>query len=150
MRIFRIIPLFACIMFLTTAFAWAGSSAGTRAEAQAMCEKAAALVKAKGTSAFATFQDKNGGFIDRDLYVFVLDGKGVFVAHGTKPVLVGKGSLEMKDANGFAFVKAFVDVKDKGWVSYRWPDPADGGKVKDKASYIVRVGDYAVGVGYYK
>jgi cytochrome c len=150
MRTLRYIPLLACLMLLTTVFAWAEGKQGTRAETQALCEKAAALVKAEGANAFPKFQAKDGGFIDRDLYVFVLDGKGLFTAHGAKPILVGKGSLEMKDANGFEFIKAFVAVKSKAWVGYRWPDPTDGGKVKDKDSYIIRVGDYVVGVGYYK
>ncbi|MDD5586744.1 MAG: cache domain-containing protein [Alphaproteobacteria bacterium] len=130
--------------------AWAEGSHGTREEAKAMAEKAAALVKENPQKAFAKFQEKDGGFIDRDLYVFVLDGNGVFSAHGTKPVLVGKPGINMKDANGFEFMKAFVAVKDTGWVDYRWPDPTDENKVKDKSSYIVKVGDYAIGVGHYK
>lgn len=93
----------------------AASAHGSREEAQAMCEKAAALIKSDGfDKATAKFQDKNGGFIDRDLYVFALDNNGTFVAHGAKPILVGKGGMDMKDVDGFAFIKAFVDIKDSG------------------------------------
>lgn len=129
----------------------ADSVHGTRAEAQAMCEKAAALIQSEGLEkADKAFQDKNGGFIDRDLYVFVLDDKGVFIAHGAKPILVGKGGMDMVDVDGFALIKAFVAVKDKAWVDYKWPDAAEGNKIEPKSSYIIRVGDHVVGVGYYK
>jgi len=144
------ISLSVCFALFAVLFVPAKAELGTRASAKAMSEKAAALLAAEGPKALAAFQDKAGGFFDGDLYVFVLDTKGTFAAHGTKPVLIGKGSIEMKDANGFEFVKAFLAVKDKGWVEYRWPDPTDGGKVKTKDSYIVHTGEYWVGVGYYK
>ncbi len=124
---------------------------GTREEAQAVCEKAVKLIQSDGIEkAVAKFQDKEGGFIDRDLYVFVLDQAGTFVAHGAKPVLVGKGGLDMKDPTGFPLIRAFLDVKDKGWVDYKWPHFIDKASVKDKSSYIVKVDTYTVGVGYYK
>jgi signal transduction histidine kinase len=123
---------------------------GTKEEAKAMAEKAAALVKENPQEAFKKFQAKDTGFIDRDLYVFVFDKEGKFIAHGTKPVLVGKGGMTMKDVTGFPFVEAFMKVKDAGWVDYKWPDPADNNKVKDKSSYIINTGDYVVGVGCYK
>ncbi len=129
----------------------ASATHASKEEAQAMCEKAVALIKADGLEkAAAKFQDKNGGFIDRDLYVFVLDDKGVFAAHGAKPVLVGKGGLEMKDVSGFEFIKAFIGVKDKGWIDYKWPDVTDNNKVKAKSTYIIREGNHVIGVGYFK
>ncbi|NCC02530.1 MAG: histidine kinase [Proteobacteria bacterium] len=139
-----------CAALLAISPAVAHAEAGTKEEAQAMVEKAAALIKSDGDKAYAKFQEKDGGFIDRDLYVFVLDNAGNFKAHGAKPVLVGKGGLEMKDVNGFEFIKAFIAVKDAAWVDYKWPDPADGNKVKDKSTYIIRVNDVVVGTGYYK
>ncbi len=50
----------------------ADATHGTKEEAQALSEKAAALIKAEGPEkAFPTIQAKDGGFIDRDLYVFI-------------------------------------------------------------------------------
>lgn len=151
MRALRFMLCLLCAAVFWTSGAEASATHGTREEAQAMCEKAAALVKSDGLEkAQAKFQDKNGGFMDRDLYVFVLDNKGVFTAHGAKPVLIGKGGMEMKDINGFEFIKAFVAVKDKAWVDYKWPDIMDNNKVKDKSSYIIRENDHVIGVGYFK
>jgi hypothetical protein len=145
--------ILAAVMWsvLALAFPAMAGELGTREEAQAMCEKAAALIKTETLEkAVPKFQDQNGGFIDRDLYVFVLDGKGVFLAHGAKPVLIGKGGLEMKDVTGFPLIRAFMDVKDAGWVDYKWPHFVDKNTIKDKSSYIIKVDDYTVGVGYYK
>jgi len=150
MSLSRLAGLFVCLVVLAVSPASASGKYGTKEEAQAMAEKAAALYKAEGAKALEKFQDKNGPFFDRDLYVFVIDKDGVFLAHGTKPALVGKNSIALKDADGFEFMKAFLAVKDKDWVDYKWGDPTDGNKVKDKSSYIIRVGDDVVGVGYYK
>lgn len=141
------------IALLLAPVVYADDVHGTKDEAQAMAEKAAALLeqnKATPEKAYAQFQDKSSPFFYKDLYVFVVDDKGLFTAHGAKPVLVGKGGFDMKDVAGFALIKAFVDVKDKGWVDYKWPDSADNNKVKDKSSYIIKVGALSVGVGYYK
>ena len=144
----------ACLLLGLAAFtsmpALADSTHGTKEEAKAMADKAAALVKQDPESAFKKFQEKDGGFIDRDLYVFVFDKDGNFKAHGAKPVLVGKGGLAMKDVSGFPFVKAFLEVKETGWVDYKWPDGTDNGKIKDKSTYVIKVGEYTLGVGYFK
>lgn len=126
------------------------STHGSKDEAKAMAEKAAALVKSNPEEAFKKFQEKDGGFIDRDLYVFVFDSQGNFKAHGAKPVLVGKGGLAMKDVSGFPFVQAFMDVKDTAWVDYKWPDIVDNSKIKTKSTYVIKVGEYTLGVGYFK
>jgi cytochrome c len=150
MRKIAITTFIIGVLALSVSPVLAQEKKGTREEAKAMAEKAAALYKENAEKALAAFQDKSGQFFDRDLYVFVNDSKGLFLAHGAKPALVGKPSLELKDANGFELIKAFLAVKDTAWVDYRWPDPSDNNKVKDKASYIIKVGENIVGVGYYK
>jgi len=150
MRWTKFTGFLVCMMLFAAPSVFAEGKYGSKEEAQAMAEKAAALYKTEGTKAFAQFQDKGGPFFNKDLYVFVIDKDGVFLAHGTKPALVGKNSIALKDANGFEFMKAFIAVKDSGWVDYKWGDPTDNNKVKDKSSYIIRVGNDVVGVGYYK
>jgi hypothetical protein len=58
----------AVLMFSPTVFAQ--QTGGTAAEAKAMLMKAAAAVKADKTKALDTFNKGEGGFLDRDLYVF--------------------------------------------------------------------------------
>ena len=72
---------------------------GTAAEARAMLDKAVAELKAGEATALAKFNDKAGGFRDRDLYVFcynMTDGK--FTAH-PNPALMGTDvrALKVKD-----------------------------------------------------
>ncbi|QQR68425.1 MAG: cache domain-containing protein [Alphaproteobacteria bacterium] len=122
---------------------------GTREEAQAMTEKAAALLKAEGDKAFPKLQDPKGEFIDRDLYVFVFDSKGTFLVHGAKQALVGKEGLPIRDPNGFPIIAEFLKVKDTAWVDYHWLHPKTN-KIQPKSAYIINTGTYWVGVGYYK
>ena len=66
----------AVLMFSSTAFAQ--QTGGTAAEAKAMLMKAVAAVKADKAKALDMFNKGEGGFLDRDLYVFcsnVSDGK---------------------------------------------------------------------------
>jgi len=132
--------------------AMAGTN-GTPDEAKAMVEKAAKLLAAEGKDkAFPVFDDSAGVFVDRDLYVFVLDSQGTTVAHGVNKALIGKSLLNIKDADGKAFIKEILDLansKGEGWVDYKWPNPTTK-KVEAKSSYVKKVGDVIVGVGVYK
>ncbi len=71
------------------------------------------------------------------------------VAHGFQPEIVGSSELDIQDADGRYFMWEIVAIEDQGWVDYKWKSPMTG-TVRDKTSYIVRVGDYLVGVGAYK
>jgi cytochrome c len=134
---------------------WSGLTAlaGERAtpdEAKAMAEKAATLLKADGPEkAFPAFNDQKGAFQDRDLYVFVQNREGVNVAFGGNPAMLGKNVMNLKDVEGKSFIKEMQALKDAGWVEYKWVNPQTKA-VETKASYVVWVGDYLVGVGAYK
>src|SRR5271167_5105424 len=82
--------LAAVLMFSSTAFAQQAS--GTAAEARAMLMKAVAAVKADKTKALDMFNRGEGGFRDRDLYVFCVN-----VTDGT---IVATGNRNLKQALG--------------------------------------------------
>jgi cytochrome c len=46
-------------------------------------------------------------------------------------------------------VQAILAIDKSGWVDYKFKSPVDN-QEHDKSSYIVRVGDFLVGVGAYK
>ena len=127
----------------------------TAAEAVAMTQKAVAYIKDHGREkAFAEFANPaNTTFHDRDLYVYVYDMKGVAVAHGVNPKMVGRNLLELRDGEGKAIVKNFIATANgpagKGWVEYKWPNPVTK-QVDLKAGYVERSGDLIVGSGIYK
>ena len=54
-------------------------------EAKAMSQKAAALVNDQGEGAFAVFAAKDGGFLEKDLYVFCMDLEGNMLSHAVNP-----------------------------------------------------------------
>jgi cytochrome c len=122
----------------------------TRPVAQALAERAAQhLAKAGPKQAFADFQHPAGGFLDGDLYVFVFDAEGVLVSSGGFPQHVGRNLLQHggSAANVGAMFKVAKEL-GKGWTEYQWVNPCSSRR-ETKISYVVRVGEYIVGVGAY-
>ena len=148
------IPLLALGLMLAPAPGVASADKGTADEAKAMVEKAAALLKDQGPDkAFAAFDDPaNKDFHDRDLYIFVRSMDGNTVAHGANKGMIGHTNLDLKDADGKPYNKEMIDLatsKGSGWVDYRWVNPVSH-KIEPKSSFILKVGDYVVGAGFYK
>ena len=118
-------------------------------EAKAMAIKAAEYLKANGAEkAFPEFNAKDGPWHDRDLYITVQDSKGVMLAHGTNPGLIGKSLIDLRDVDGKPFEREMLAVTDTGWVDFKWQNPLTKA-VEPKRQYIIRVGDYLIGVGAY-
>jgi len=127
---------------------------GTKEEAVAMVKRVQEKFKTDGPEAtFKAVSDKSTKeFHDRDLYPFIYDMSGLCVAHGARPVLIGKNLIDLKDQDGKYLVRELRDMaKDhgSGWVDYKWPNPITN-KIEDKSSYVEKMGDYFVGVGIYK
>lgn len=118
-----------------------------------MVKRATALIDKKGKDeAFKQFNDASGPFVDRDLYIAVLDEKGIMVAHGANPRIIGKTLLEMKDADGKTFIKSLIDTAQKrgsGWVEYKWPNPVTK-VIEFKFTYVEKAGALTVACGIYK
>lgn len=143
--------LVLCACLAGSAFA-ADPARGTRDEAKAMAEAAAAHVNAVGgEQAFKDFADAK--WHQKDLYVFAMDMEANMLFHGANAKLVGKNFAEVRDSSGKEFNKEMVATAKKGtgWVDYQWAHPVSK-KVEDKSAFIVRtkkVEGY-VGVGVYR
>jgi len=132
----------------------AAAEFGTRQEAVAMVKRVVEKFAQSGAEAtFKAVNDKTDpAFHDRDLYSFVYDLKGVNVAHGARPALVGKNLISLKDQNGVYLIQEMIALAKgpgNGWVDYKWPNPITD-KIEDKSSYVEKMGDYFVGVGVYR
>lgn len=131
----------------------AAANVGSADEAVAMVKKAAAYIAANGRDkAFAEISNPSGLFKDRDLYIAVLDQKGVTLAHGGNPKLIGKPMIDLKDVDDKHFIKAFLDVaatKGSGWVDYKWPNPVSKA-IEKKSTYVEKAGDLVIICGIYK
>jgi cytochrome c len=124
--------------------------------AKALAEHAAGYLAATGpVVAFPRFMDPRGGFVAGDLYVFVFDLDGRLVASGGWPETVGaRVGFNDGDAYGgsdgiYTRMRRLALDAGKGWVEYSWYNPCTR-SMEPKASYVVRVGDFIVGVGAYK
>ena len=141
-------------MFFLAAPAWAESA--TKDEVVSKCHEAAKYLHDNGIdAAIKTIGDKNGPFVWKDTYVFLMNMDGKMLAHPIKPELTQKETLvDVKDTAGKPLFVDFVEMansKGQGWVDYMWPKPGLD-KPAAKSSYIYRVPgtQYFVGAGIYK
>ena len=117
-----------------------------------MFEQAVRYMEENGAErAFAAFNDRQGNFVRKDLYVFAIDDKGVYHASGAAPeALVGLKVLDTTDAAGNPLFREMIDatrVTQEATVRYVWLNRATN-KVEPKVSYVRKLGQYVVGVGY--
>jgi hypothetical protein len=144
---------FALILVLSTAAsAWAAEF-GTAEEAKAMLERAVAAVKEDKAKALEMFNKGEGGFKDRDLYVWCANASdGIITAHlyGNK----GKQLRDIKGKRGAPLGATVMENATEGAIketTYWWPHygtdkPGD----LEKTSFYTKAGDQICGVGYYK
>jgi signal transduction histidine kinase len=137
----------------TATLAIGASDHGSREEAKALLERALAHIDAVGKQqAYADFSRRDGGFVDRDLYVYCFDMKGNNVAHGSNPAVIGMSMLDVMDADGVHLISEMIRViqtSGQGWVDYKWPNPVTK-KIESKSSFVRKAADDWCGVGYYK
>jgi hypothetical protein len=147
---YRIAAAIAGVSLMSAAIA---SDMATPEEAKAMSEKAQGAVNGMGSEkAFKAFADPEGGFQEKDLYVFCMDNEGVMLSHAKKPELVGK-NLKDFDKYGDKLFQDMIAVstgEGEGWVDYKWPYPGSD-EIKEKTSYILKNSEgFFCGVGAYK
>jgi hypothetical protein len=138
--------------------AFAQQTGGTVDEAKAMLMKAVAAVNADKAKALDMFNKGEGGFLDRDLYVFcenVSDGKAVATGNPNRKQILGVDVRTLKDSTGkpygaelyAAYQKPEGEITE---VSYMIPRPGADKTPVAKVTLATRVGDLGCGVGYYK
>ena len=139
-------------------FSTAALTEGTAVQAKVMLEKAVAAVKADKAKALDMFNKGEGGFRDRDLYVFcsnISDGRLVADGNPNAEQLIGTDDRTLKDSTGKAFGQELFAAgqKPEGQISevgYLFPKPGLDKTPVPKVSFVTRVGDIYCGVGYYK
>ena len=158
MRTFLIAAAAVAALTLSSTTFGQQQSGGTGAEAKAMLTKAVAAVKADKAKALDMFNKGEGGFKDRDLYVFCAnasDGKIVALANPNAKQLLGHDQRTLRDSTGKAFGLDLYAAAQKPEgqiteVSYMFPKPGANTTPVPKVSFITRAGDLGCGVGYYK
>ena len=131
------------------------AESATKEECIAKSKAAAKMVIDKGVdAATAEINKKDGEFVWKNTYVFMMDLDGNMVAHPMKPSLIGKNLLKTPDKAGKMLFQDFVDLaksKGEGWVGYMWPKPGEDAPSK-KTSFIYRVPgkNLLLGAGIYE
>jgi cytochrome c len=151
--VFAFVAGVLCCGVVTTEIGIAQQSQfGTPAEAKAMFEKAVVALKADKAKSIEMFNKGEGGFRDKDLYVFCFDAKtGIFNAQVVK-TLLGTDIRLVKEKDGSPLGQKIFDAVKEGSVNtvqYNFPRPGSDVPVA-KESYVTAVGNQACGVGYYK
>lgn len=126
----------------------------TKDECIAKVKEAAKMVSDKGLdAAVAEINKKDGKFVWKNSYVFLMDLDGKMLGHPMSPALIGQNVLDRKDKGepGKLLFVEFVKLakeKGEGWVDYQWQNPGDP-KPHKKISFIYRVPgkNYLAGAG---
>jgi signal transduction histidine kinase len=95
--------------------------------------------------------DPTQGFYDRDMYVFVLDRNGTYVAFGGNPAKVGTRVQDIAGIDGQGLLDSIYSqaMREPGWVEYDITNPTTG-RVQTKMSYVQMIDDLAMGCGVYR
>lgn len=95
-------------------------------EVEALVNKAAALIEAKGNAAFSELRVKDSEWYHGDTYLFAYDLKGNVLLNPAFPAREGTNVSGQKDANGKLFHDAIIrtaETSGSGWVDYMFPKP---------------------------
>jgi hypothetical protein len=148
----------AAVIALSPA-AFAQQTRGTADEARAMLMKALAAVQADKDKALDMFNKGEGGFRDRDLYVFCVnasDGTVVAIGNPNLKQALGTDVRTAQNSTGKAFgAEIYAAIqKPEGQITevdYVSPEPSPDDALAAKVTLVARADDdLGCGVGYYK
>lgn len=126
---------------------------GTADEARALVD--AALGEWESTRSLPellrTLNAPGSPYSDRDMYVFVLDQDGRYLAYPGNPAKMGTNVKDIAAINGQELIDAIIRQATvrPGWVEYDITNPVTS-KVQTKMSYVHQVADVYLGCGVYK
>ncbi|MBY0455413.1 MAG: cache domain-containing protein [Burkholderiaceae bacterium] len=126
---------------------------GTAEEAIALVERAAGQLHRHATREqyLQTLTSPAQPYHDRDMYVFVLDRIGTYLAFGGNPAKVGTRVQDVPGVDGDQLAHDIVAQAERGpgWVEYDITNPTTG-IVQAKMSFVQLVDGMYLGCGVYK
>jgi cytochrome c len=147
--------LFSSIVigFILTISTAQADDRGTKEEAKAMVQKAIAYMKANGLEkTVEEVNNRNGQFVDRDLYVTIYDMNMKNLAHGANARMVGKDMIDLKDVDGKAYMRErqkLATSQGSAWQDFKFVNPVTK-KIEPKTMYIEKSGNVIFGCGFYR
>ena len=126
---------------------------GSAEEAVELVNRAAAQHRrsASRESFLRAVTDPTQGFYDRDMYVFVLDDDGTYLAFGGNTAKVGTRVQDIPGIDGQGLVDDIIAQarREPGWVEYDINNPTTG-RVQTKMSFVQLVDELYLGCGVYR
>lgn len=140
------------------------AESANKEECVTLVKEAAKWINEKGfDTAVAEINNKEGKFVTKNTYVFLMDLEGRLLAHPFNPQYIGRSLLESKDTNGKLYIQECISIaksKGEGWTEYMHPTPEEMKKPtpwKEKKStkkinFVYRVPgkDLVVGAGFFE
>ncbi len=127
------------------------AESGVKEECVTLCKNAAKFMNEKGFyPTVFEINKKEGKFVSKNTYVFLVDLEGHLLAHPFNQQYIGMDMAGNKDSNGRLFVQDYIAIaksKGEGWTEYMYPTPEElkkptpfKEKVKSKKiSFVYRV-----------
>jgi signal transduction histidine kinase len=129
-----------------------------------LCKDAAKFLNENGFyPTVAEINNKEGKFVTKNTYVFLMDLEGHLLAHPFNPQYIGRKLIENKDTNGKLYIQdciAIAKSKGEGWTEYMHPTPEEmkkptpwnEKKSSKKTNFVLRVPgkDYMVVAGFFE
>ncbi len=141
------VTVFAVVLLFGTTYAQG------KKDAEALVKKAITYYRSVGKDkALLDLSDPRGKFVDGELYVTVYDATGKNLAHGANLKMVGKNWMELKDADGKAFIKERIDLANKqgtGWQTYKWTNPVSK-QIETKYTFVEKADGVIFACGAYR
>ncbi len=147
----RLLKVLIIALFAIPTMVMAGP---TKDDVKNMVDKTIQYIETNGLEKAKTeIKNKDGEFIDGELYVFIIDFDGIMISHGVKDSLDNKNLIKLRTPEGKYFIQEMIKVskeKGEGWVDYKWTHPQTG-KVTPKSSFAKRIAgkNMFVGAGLY-
>lgn len=125
----RLLPTWPVLLLILTEPA-AGQQgppeAHRAAEIEGLVNAAAEMLERRGRTAFPEFRTMGSRWRYGDVYLFVMDMRGIVLFNAAHPGREGLNWLDERDADGKRFHQDFVEVVStygSGWVDYMFPRP---------------------------
>jgi cytochrome c len=101
-------------------------------ECVALCKDAAKFINEKGYyPGIEELNNKEGKFVTKNTYVWLMDVNGHLLAHPFNPQFIGRDMTGNKDTTGKLFIQECLEVaktKGEGWTTYMYPTPEESKK----------------------
>jgi len=147
----KVIVLALVVMANVVLAASVMSQSTIKDECVALCKDAAIFMNEKGFyPTVFEINKKDGKFVSKNTYVFLVDLEGHLLAHPFNQQYIGMDMTGNRDSTGKLFVLDYITVaktKGEGWTEYMYPTPEElkkptpfkEKKFSKKLSYVYRI-----------